>query len=381
MQVINLKDLALGGAMANKSYYEILGVKQDASADEIKKAFRKLAVKCHPDKNPGDKTTEGRFKEITEAYHVLGNSALRAKYDRKLHSDSPRSQNGVGFHNFDDIAHYQNGTRKKSKRGFAFDDIWSNIFSGFFDRKPKSNNRYSDPSRGRDIKREIKIPFDKAARGCRIVVTVKYSAACKSCYGNGAQPGSEYQICFRCKGTGIANVKQGKITLQQPCPHCLGKGIFTSSSCSTCNGSGMIQSSRRIFVKIPPGIRDGTRIRCRGDGEEGKHSNPNGDLYLIVQVEPHQSFTRKGNDIYYELDVDFVKAILGTTVKISTIYGKVNLLIPPNTQPGTVLKLNGMGISKVGSLEQGHQYVKINVVFPNHLTPKQQNLLEQFYQE
>ena len=366
--------------MAKNNYYDILGVKQDASADEIKKAFRKLAVKYHPDKNPGDKTAEGRFKEITGAYNVISDSVRRAKYDRKLHLDSQRYQRGAGFHNVDDMAHYKNDIRK-SKRGLGFDDIWANIFSSFFERKSKSKNRRRSASRGRDIKREIKIPFDKAARGCQVIVTINYSTTCKTCHGSGAQPGSEYQICFRCKGTGMTNVKQGGVTRRRPCPHCLGKGIFISNLCSTCNGSGIIQSSRKICVKSPPGIKDGTRIRCHGDGEEGEYGSPSGDLYLIVRVEPHEFFTRKGDDIYCEIDIDFVKAILGTTVNISTIYGKVNLAVPPYTQPGTVLKLSGMGISKGEGLERGHQYVKVNVIFPSHLTSGQRHLLEQFHQE
>ena len=366
--------------MAKKNYYDILGIKQNASADEIKKAFRKLAVKYHPDKNPGDKTAEGRFKEITGAYDVLSNSVRRAKYDRKLRLDSQRHQNGAGFHDFDNMPHYQNDIRK-DKRGFGFDDIWTNLFSSFFDRKSKNKNRRPAPGRGRDIKREIKIPFDKAARGCQVVVTINYSTTCKTCHGSGAQAGSEYQICFRCKGTGMTNVKQGKVTLRRPCPHCLGKGIFISSLCSTCNGSGTIRSSRKVRVKSPPGIKDDTRIRCRGDGEVGEYGSPSGDLYLIVRIEPHQFFTRKGDDIYCEIDIDFVKAILGATVNISTIYGKVNLIIPPHTQPGTVLKLSGMGISKGDGLKRGHQYVKVNVIFPSHLTSRQRNLLEQFYQK
>lgn len=357
--------------MAKKNYYNILGIKQDASLDEIKKAFRKLAVKYHPDKNPGDRRAEKRFKEITEAYDVLCDATKRAKYDRKFHSAST---------SFDDMAYYQNGTRK-SRRGFVFDDIWANIFSSLWDRKSNTKSRHRVPRRGRDIKREIKIPFDKAARGCQVLLTVNYSKSCKVCHGIGAQPGSEYQICFHCKGKGITTVKQGRITLRRPCPYCLGKGIFISSLCPNCNGSGTIQSSKKICVKIPPGIRDGTRIRCRGDGEEGEYGGPNGDLYLIVRFEPHKFFTRKGNDIYCEIDIDFVKAILGTTVDISTIYGKVNLVIPPHTQTGAVLKLNGMGISEGDGLSRGHQYVKVNITFPNHLTPKQRNLLEQFYQE
>lgn len=364
--------------MAKKNYYDILGVKQDASAEEIKKAFRKLAVKYHPDKNPGNKTAEERFREVTAAYDVLADSTQRAKYDGQL--NSLKYQNGLGFHHFDDMAHYQNDIRK-SRSGSAFDDIWANIFSSFFDRKSKSKNKHCAPSRGRDLKREIKIPFDKAARGCQVVVTVKHSTTCKNCHGIGAQPGSEYQICFHCNGTGMINVKQGGITFRRPCSRCLGKGIFISSFCPTCNGSGAIQSSRKIRVRIPPGIRDGTRIRCRGDGEEGEYGGPSGDLYLIVQVEPHQLFTMKGNDIYYEIDIDFVKAILGATVNIPTIYGKVNLVIPPHTQPGTVLKLNGMGIPKGDGLGRGHQYVKVNVIFPSNLTSRQKNLLENFYQE
>lgn len=364
--------------MAKKNYYDILEIKQDASVDEIKKAFRKLAVKYHPDKNLGDKTAEERFKEITEAYDILCDATKRAKYDRKFHST--RYQSGVDFHNFDDMAHYQNDTRK-SKRGFAFDDIWANIFRSFWYRKSNAKNRHRVPRRGKDVKREIKIPFDKAARGCQVLLTVNHSKTCNVCYGSGAQPGSEYQTCLHCNGRGMINVRQGRITLRRPCPYCLGKGIFISRLCANCNGNGTVQSFQKIGVKIPPGIRDGTRIRCRGDGEGGEYGGPNGDLYLIVRLEPHKFFTRKGDDIYCEIDIDFVKAILGATVNISTIYGKVNLVIPPHTQTGDVLKLNGMGIAKGDGPGRGHQYVKVNITFPNHLTPRQRNLLEQFYQE
>lgn len=366
--------------MAKQSnYYDILKVKQNATPAEIKKAFRKLAVKYHPDKNPGDKVAEERFKEITEAYNVLNDDARRAQYDREFRWKSTAAhQTDKGFNtSYDTVP--SSRPRQPKKRGYSLDNIIGDFFSGLWDRRART--RYK-PRRGRDITREIAIQFDKAATGCQVALTTNSTRTCENCHGSGTRPKVEYQICLLCQGAGTINLTQEGVSAKRTCPRCSGKGIHTSRFCTTCNGSGVIRFSQKIHIKIPPGVADGTRIRYQGKGELGEDGGPNGDLYIIARVEPHHFFTRKGYDIYCEININFVDAILGTKVRIATVREEVNLVIPPYTQPGKKLKMVGMGILKNdGKGGCGDQYVKVNVTLPKELTPKQQELLKQFYNE
>jgi len=365
--------------MAKENYYKVLGVKKSATAEDIKKAYRKLAVKYHPDKNP-DKNAAEQFKEITEAYSVLSDAKRRAEYDEQLKPESQKSQNSKakGKDVFQDSSHPQNAGRN-SKSGFSFDTL-GNIFSSFFDRAPKVRYKRTRPSRGEEEKREVTLPFDKAATGCQISLTITSEQNCRSCRGSGAQPDAKAQVCSRCGGTGAIPVTQGRFAISRPCPRCAGKGVFYLSPCTECNGTGKTYSAREVHIKIPSGVKDGTRIKYRGEGKSGLNGGPRGDLYVTVRVEPHRFFSRKGDDIHCEVDIDFVKGILGTTLKILTINGRANLIIPPYTQPGTILKMRGVGIPRANGM-RGDQFVKVNVTLPRYITPKQRKLLERFYDE
>jgi len=363
--------------MAKKNYYEVLGVKKTASAEDIKKTYRKLAVKYHPDKNPDNNAAE-HFKEITEAYSVLNDAKRRAEYDKELQAESQMAQNSKAEDVFQDLSHPKNaGTDSKSN--FSFDTL-SNIFTSFFERAPKIRYKRTRPSRGEDEKREVPLPFDKAATGCQISLTITSEQNCRSCEGSGAQPNTKAQVCSRCGGTGTIPVTQGRFAISRPCPRCAGRGVFNLSPCAECNGTGKTYSAREVHIKIPSGVKDGTRIKYRGEGKSGLNGGQRGDLYVTVKVEPHRFFTRKGDDIHCEVEIDFVKAILGTTLKILTINGRANLIIPPYTQPSTILKMRGVGIPRDNG-KRGDQFVKINVTLPRYITPKQRKLLERFYDE
>lgn len=365
--------------MAKKDYYKVLGVKRTATAEDIKKEYRKLAVKYHPDKNPDNNATE-QFKEITEAYSVLNDVKRRAEYDRQLEVEARESQSSKakGRDIFQDLSDLQNADGS-SKRGFSFDNL-SKKFSSLFEKAPRMRYKRTRPSRGAEVKREVTLPFDKAATGCQISLTITSEENCRSCRGSGTQPGTKAQTCSRCGGTGAIPITQGRFAISRPCPRCSGRGVFSLSPCVRCNGTGKDYSTREVHIKIPSGVKDGNRIKYQGEGSSGLSGGPRGDLYVTVRVEPHRFFTRKDDDIHCEVEIDFTKAILGTTLKILTVDGKANLIIPPYTQPGTILKMKEVGIPKKNG-SRGDQYVKINVTLPRYITPKQRELLERFHDE
>jgi molecular chaperone DnaJ len=359
--------------MAKKDYYEILGVNKDVSPGELKKTYRSLAKKYHPDKNPGDKAAEERFKDIQEAYDVLSDPQKRAEYDELKEAEKR------GF-NFGDMGDVFTGQQDRSRRGgFGFQDFGGlgDLFSRIFDRGERVRSSRHGPTRGNDITFELEIPFEKAISGWETVVTVPREEDCPTCRGTGAQPGTSTQTCPECGGTGTVQSIQGGFALSRPCPVCYGRGTIIEVPCKTCNGRGQIQQSRRINVKIPPGVEDGMRIRVPGQGEAGVAGGPRGDLYIIPRVMGHRFFQRKGDDIYCDVTIDFIQAILGVTLRVSTVDGKVNMKIPPGTQPGALLRLKDKGIQrKDGS--RGDQFVRVNVTLPKYINPQQRQLLEQF---
>ena len=364
--------------MSKKDYYEVLGVKKDASADEIKKSYRSLAKKYHPDKNPNDKVAEEHFKEIQEAYDVVGDPPKRAEYDQLRDAE----RRGFSFRDMGDI--FSRGRRGNTRTGsgFGFEDLGGlgDLFSRFFDRGERVRSSRYGPTRGNDITIELDVPFENAVSGWDTIVTVPREEDCPTCRGTGAHPGTSTQTCPECSGSGTVQSVQGGFALSRPCPRCYGRGTIIEVPCKTCEGRGQVQQTRRISVKIPPGVDDGMKIRVPGQGEAGVAGGPRGDLYIIPRIMGHRFFRREGDNIYCDVTIDFTQAILGVTLMVSTIDGRVRLKIPAGTQPGALLRLKERGIKKRDG-NRGDQFVKVNVSLPKYITPKQRELLEQFKEE
>jgi len=360
--------------MAKRDYYEVLGVKKSASADEIKKAYRALAKKYHPDKNPNDKVAEERFKEIQEAYDVLSDAQKRAEYDQLREAE----QRGFSFGDIGDA--FSRGRSSSGRSGFGFENLGGlgDLFSRFFDRGERVRSSRYGPTRGADITAELDVPFEKAISGWETVVTVQREEDCPTCRGTGAHPGTSTQTCPECGGKGTIQSVQGGFALSRPCPRCYGRGTIIEVPCRTCGGRGQVQQTRRISVKIPPGVDDGMKIRVPGQGEAGVAGGPRGDLYIVPRIIGHRFFRREGDDIYCDVTIDFTQAILGVTLMVSTIDGKVRLKVPPGTQPGALLRLKGRGVKRRDGTGRGDQFVKVNVSLPKYITPEQRELLKQF---
>jgi molecular chaperone DnaJ len=363
--------------MPAKDYYALLGVDKTATEAQIKTAFRKLAKKYHPDTNPNNKSAEEKFKEINEAYEVLSDKQKRAQYDQLREAQS-RGFGGFG----PEYAGYQAG-RGQTEDGVSFEDFGQfgglgDIFSQIFDRGEFSRHQQYAPQKGQDIEAEVEIPFLQAISGGQTILQIPRTDSCSSCSGNGVQPGSKTQTCSQCQGRGTIQFSQGGFAVSRPCPYCGGRGTVGGSACSSCRGSGETKYTRKLRIKIPPGVDNGTRIRIHGEGSPGISKGPRGDLLVTFRVQGHDTFERKGNDIYTELKISLVQALLGAEIEVPTVNGRVNMKIPAGTQPGTLLRLKGKGISSIKSSKTGDQFVKINIEIPRHLTPQQRKLIEEF---
>lgn len=360
--------------MSKKDYYEILGVNKNSSIEEIKKAYRKLVKKYHPDKNPNNKSAEEKFKDVQEAYDILSDPKKRSEYDGICEAAER------GFR-FDNSGNFFSGEPFGSRRSSSiFEDFGGlgDLFSRIFDRGERVRSSRYGPTRGADINYELDIPFEKAITGWDTIITIQRDEDCPTCRGTGAHPGSGTQRCPICGGKGTIQSFQGEFSLSRPCSRCYGRGTIISVPCKTCSGKGQIKQTRRIPVKIPSGIENGMRIRVPNQGEAGISGGPEGDLYIIPRIMEHRFLKRKGDDIYCEITIDFIQAILGVTIMITTIDGKVRLIIPPGTQPGTMLRLKGRGVKKADGSGRGDQYVKVNVSIPKEVNSKQKELLKQF---
>ena len=354
--------------MAEKrDYYEVLGVKKDATADEIKKAYRKLTKENHPDLHPGDKACEERFKEANEAYEILSDEEKRKKYDQFGHAAfDPNAGYGAG--GFDGFG------------GFGgFGDIFSDIFGGFGGATRSNPNA---PRRGESVRATVNISFEEAAFGCKKEVTVAKIETCTDCKGTGCAPGTTPEICPDCKGTGSVTVSQrtpfGMMQSSTQCSKCRGTGKIIHQPCKTCRGMGSVRRQHKIEVNIPAGIDDGQTISKPGGGNAGVNGGPAGDLLVSVIVRPHARFERDGTSVLLEQEISYAQATLGAEVEVPTLDGKVKLTIPEGTQPGAVFRLRGKGIPFLRGSGRGDQFVSVTIKVPKNLTGSQKELLRQF---
>jgi molecular chaperone DnaJ len=357
-------------ASDKQDYYEILGVGRDASADELKKAFRKLAVKFHPDRNPDNPEAEEKFKLAAEAYDVLSDPKKKQMYDRYGH-DMGRS---AGYGGFDfDFGNFSNSS--------AFSDIFSDLFGDIFGGSPFGGGRgRSRGHRGADLRYDLQVEFEQAAKGWETEIEVPRRTVCKTCNGSGAKAGSQPATCSSCGGAGQVRVQQGFFSIARTCPTCGGRGQVITNPCSDCSGSGRTNVTSKLSITLPAGIDNGQRLKLQGEGEAGTDGGPAGDLYVVVYIKAHPIFKREEDNVIVEMPISFGQAALGAEVEVPTLTGRVNLKIPAGTQPGTVFRLRDKGIPHLGSVGRGHQYVKVNIEVPKNLTREQKDLISQFDQ-
>lgn len=358
--------------MAEKrDYYEVLGVEKTASEDEIKSAYRKLAKKYHPDLNPGNAEAEAKFKEVNEAYGVLSDADKRAKYDQYGTADPQAGFGGGGF---------SGGFGGFGSGGFSggFEDIFENIFGGFTGSR-HSNNA---PEQGRDLRVDMELTFEEAAFGAKKEINLTREESCDECGGSGAAKGTTAEVCQACHGSGQVRTTQntvfGSFSSTQQCTACHGTGRIIRTPCKKCGGKGRIRRARRISINVPAGIDNGQAITLRGEGEQGKRGGAAGDLYVYFSVKPHKLFKRRGNDIYLEVAVSFANAALGAEITVPTLEDSIKYKIPEGTQPGTVFRIRGKGIKRLGGNDRGDMYITVGVEVPRRLSSKQKELLRAF---
>lgn len=350
--------------MASKDYYEVLGLQKGASDDEIKRAFRKLAIKYHPDKNQGNKEAEEKFKEINEAYQVLSDPEKKANYDRFGTAEPGGFGGGAGgFSGFSDFG--------------DFGDIFSDIFGG-----GRSSARRNGPVKGDDIEYTLNLTFDEAVFGAEKQFSISRIEKCEDCGGTGAEKGTNLKTCPKCNGQGHINMQTqslfGVSIRTVTCDQCGGKGKIAEKPCHTCKGKGTERKSRKITIKVPAGVDTGRYMTLRGQGHAGKNGGPAGDLHVVFKVAPSKQFIRKDNDIHVEAHISMGKAALGTEIKVPTIDGDVVYTVPAGTQSGTVFRLKGKGVPIVNTKNRGDQYVKVIVDIPKNLNEKQKEALAEF---
>jgi molecular chaperone DnaJ len=344
-----------------KDYYEILGISRNATDDDIKKAYRRLALKYHPDRNPGDKTAEERFKEINEAYACLSDPQKRANYDRFGTAEGVGAD--FGFGGFGDFTS-------------SFSDIFGDIFSDFFgDFTGRQRRR---PTKGQDLRYDLEVTLEEAVFGTQKKLSIPRWETCHVCDGTGSMPGKGPAVCPTCKGAGHTRLQQGFFSISRTCGRCNGTGSIITDPCRECKGHGKVKRKRTVTLKVPPGVDTGIRLKVTGEGEAGSYGGPPGDLYVVITVKPHPFFKRKGNDLHCEVPISFVQAALGAEIKVPTIDGDAKITIPAGTPSGRVFHLRGKGVPKLGSYGKGDQYITVYVDVPKKLTPRQRELLKEF---
>jgi molecular chaperone DnaJ len=352
--------------MAKKDFYDILGVNRDASDDEIKKAYRKLAMKYHPDRNPDSKEAEEKFKEAKEAYEILSDGQKRAAYDQYGHAGvDPNMGGGAGGQGFGGF-------------GDAFGDIFGEIFGSHGGRGGGRGGGRSGVYRGADLRYNLEVSLEEAARGTETRIRIPTMEDCGTCGGTGAKPGTKPVTCTTCNGVGQVRMQQGFFSIQQTCPKCHGTGKMVKDPCNDCHGAGRVKGSKTLQVKIPAGIDEGDRIRLAGEGERGQGGGPPGDLYVQIHIKPHAVFQREGDDLHCEMPIGFATAALGGEIEIPTLDGVAKIKIPAETQTGKVFRLRGKGIKGVRSSYPGDLMCHVVVETPVNLTARQRELLKEF---
>ena len=344
---------------AKRDYYEILGVNRNASEGEIKAVYRKLALKYHPDRNPGDKTAEESFKEAAEAYEVLHDPQKRNIYDQYGH----QGIQGTGFSGFS-----------------GFDDIFSSfgdIFEDFFGFRTSTGSR-TRVQRGSDLRYNLNLSFMEAAFGTDTEINIEKMEVCPTCNGNTCEPGTQPETCRRCGGTGQISRSQGFFTVRTTCPTCRGQGQYIPHPCSHCNGAGQVMVAKKVSVKIPAGVDSGSRLRLTGEGEAGLYGGPSGDLYVFISVESHEFFERNNTDVICRVPISFIQAALGDKIMVPTLNNEKRLEIPKGTQAGDILRFPGLGIPSLRHGRRGDQIMQIIINTPTNLSKKQEELLKEF---
>ena len=353
--------------MAKRDYYTTLGLSRDATEEDIKKSYRKLAMKHHPDRNPDDKGSEDKFKEAKEAYEVLTDPKKRAAYNQFGHAGvDPSAGFGAG----------RGGMGPEGFGGFA--DAFGDIFGEIFGQQGRGGG--SGVYRGADLRYNLEMSLEDAARGTEVKIRIPTMEACETCHGTGAKPGTQAKTCGTCGGRGEVRVSQGFFSLQQTCPTCHGTGKVIPDPCITCHGAGRVKKYKTLSVKIPSGVDTDDRIRLTGEGEAGLNGGPSGDLYVVVNLKPHQVFQREGADLHCELPISFATAALGGELEIPTLDGHATIKIPPETQTGQTYRLRNKGIRPVRGSVQGDLYCHVAIETPVKLTARQKELLREFEQ-
>lgn len=347
--------------MAKRDFYEILGLAKNATEDEIKKAYRKLAMKYHPDRNPDNKEAEEKFKEVKEAYEMLTNPEKREAYDRYGHAGvDPNMGGGGGF------------------GGGGFGDAFGDIFGDIFGGGRRGNGGGPQVYRGADLRYNLEITLEQAAHGFDTTIRVPSWDKCDTCHGSGAKPGTSPVTCSTCGGHGQVRMQQGFFSIQQTCPKCHGTGKIVPEPCPACSGAGRIKRNKTLEVKIPAGIDNGMRIRSSGNGEPGTNGGPPGDLYVEIHIKQHAVFQREGDDLHCEMPISFAKAALGGEIEVPTLSGKVSFTVPEGTQSGKTFRLKGKGVKGVRSGYPGDLFCHVLVETPVKLTEKQKELMREF---
>jgi molecular chaperone DnaJ len=343
-----------------ESYYETLGVAKNASPDELKKAYRKLARQYHPDKNPGDAEAEKRFKEVQSAYDVLSDPEKRKQYDTFGATNGRPGPTNVDFSDFD------------------LGDIFGGLFGGAGRGRARGGQQQPRGQRGSDVEVEVRISFEDALKGVQTTVPVTLELACHTCHGTGAAPGTAPKRCPNCDGTGVVATSQGLFALQQPCPVCRGNGTIVDTPCPTCHGAGRERRTKRYTVRIPAGVKDGTKIKLKGKGEAGWGGAPAGDLFVVTRVEPSKLYERRGDDLVLDVPVTFGEAAMGATVEIPTPEGRVSLKVPSGSQDGKLLRVKGRGSPKLNGSGRGDLLARLRVSVPAKLSKAEREALETY---